>query len=185
VAAGDLTDVDRVKALLGATASDGTIAILIAEASDYLTSQLSRVIVSTAVVDQYDGRNNLVLTLRRWPIISVASVVIDGVTIPQSTGANVSGWYVCAIREIAMRGQYSFSRGFGNVVVTYTAGYAADAIPAKFTRGCESLVMHWFRQLDRIGQASKVVAGETVAFSLGMPDDVKRLIAIEQDVVPA
>jgi len=184
VAAGDLCDWEKVKRKLKLTNSsdDDIVQSLVSQASDYILTELRRVIVSTPLTEKYNGRSTPRLTLRKWPIISVASVLIDGVAVPASSGVTVNGWYQSGDREIALRG-YAFTKGYGNVIVTYTAGYAT--VPVRFERACEATCLRWHRELDRIGQLSAVVGEQNVTFALGLPDDVKCLIRNERDVVPA
>jgi hypothetical protein len=71
---------------------------------------------------------------------------------------------------------YVFSRGFQNVVVGYTAGYAAT--PPEIEQACIELVALRYKERDRIGQASKNLAGEVVSFAQkDMPADVQTMLA--------
>lgn len=184
MAAGDLADPEKLKRLLKLTsaADDDVLAILITQASDYICSELSRSILRATYTERYDGRDNVSLFLRQFPIVSIASVLVDGVAVAASSGSAVSGWYQSGDREISLRGSV-FSRGYGNVVVTYDAGFVT--VPVRFETACLSTCRRWYHELGRVGQISKVVQGENVTFALGLPDDVKRLIAQERDVVPA
>ena len=57
------------------------------------------------------------------------------------------------------------------MIVTYTAGYAAT--PPEIAQACIELVCLRYKERDRIGQVSKNLAGEVVAFSQkDMPADV-------------
>jgi hypothetical protein len=183
VPAGDLCDWEKLKRKLNlsSASSDDVVQSIVSQASEYLISKLSRTIVQATFTQKYSGRNTQRMTLREWPIVSVASVLIDGVAIPESTGTSVNGWYQSGDRELALRG-FWFSKGFGNVVIAYGAGYAV--VPLRFERACESICLRWYRELDRIGQVAKVVEGENVTFALGLPDDVKSLIESEREVVP-
>src|ERR1700730_12245821 len=85
--------------------------------------------------------------LRSWPILSLVSVVMNGVTIPLSPGTQNWGAYGGqGGRNIAIRGgvgnfstfpyPYQFSpskgpgfiRGTGNIQVQYTAGYPSVTV---------------------------------------------------------
>ena len=57
----------------------------------------------------------------------------------------------------------------------YTAGYAAT--PPEIAQACIELVCLRYKERDRIGQVSKNLAGEIVAFTQkDMPADVQTLI---------
>ena len=80
--------------------------------------------------------------------------------IPPGDGVGNPGFFFTAT-ELRLHG-YGFRRGLGNVTISYTAGYVV--IPADLERACIELVAYRFREQDRIGLASKGMAGETTSF---------------------
>lgn len=96
----------------------------------------------------YDGNNADILYTINDPIVSVTTVAVNGVAVPQSTGVSTPGWFIDQSQKaIVMRWNsggygtatfantdwavftglqpYLFLRGRGNVEVVYTAGTAA------------------------------------------------------------
>lgn len=96
----------------------------------------------TEFTETYSGTGSESMYVRNAPILSVTSLVVNGVTIPASLAYGQAGFFVQDDgKSIAMRSggtvgylpnffwgwggnQYKFLRGRGNVVLTYTAGYA-------------------------------------------------------------
>jgi hypothetical protein len=96
-----------------------------------------------------------------YPVTAVASLHIDGLPVPLSTGYGVSG-YTFNSTSITLRGRL-FTQDVQNVVVAYTAGYAA--VPNELEQACIELVGLRYKEKDRIGIVSKGLAGETIAFT--------------------
>jgi len=96
--------------------------------------------------ETYNGSGSDVLYLLNAPIVSVASVTVNGLNIPASPAYGQAGYFVqqdgksIALRSGAVSGYpfpatygynrqgYKFTRGRGNVLVSYAAGY--DGCPA-------------------------------------------------------
>jgi hypothetical protein len=79
-----------------------------------------------------------------------------------------------------------FPAGYGNVVVTYTAGYTAA--PADIEQDCIKIVAWWFKERDRLGLASKSLqtGGEVESYQTqDVPADVKTSLNNWRKVVPA
>ncbi len=120
-----------------------------------LITQISRAILNvidrTAVLPQaytetYDGRGDVSIMLRQWPVTGISSCIIDGSAIPPAppliAGAPAQAGYVLdyasaappgVMQRLSLRG-YLFACGLQNVTVSYTAGYKiineAAAVPA-------------------------------------------------------
>lgn len=143
--AGDLTTVERVRNHLGHTSQDADerLAELVTSSSEWVRSQLGRIISSTLVTEIRSGNGGARMLLDEAsatpdsPPCSVTSVTVDGVTIPvrpavSSSDTNPSGW---ALREygVDLVG-YTFGKGLKNVTLVYRIGYLvsgeARTIPA-------------------------------------------------------
>lgn len=159
----DLTTVSSVKAWLSSNGKasandtdDPNIQLCITAASMYWLWRTGRGPRNNSVPTQspfnqgvqytetYDGNGKTKMFLRNAPILSIQSLVVNGVTIPQSTAWNVLGWVInddgksISIRRgsgtLALVSQYAlgqliFNQGIQNVVVQYTAGFAEMPIP--------------------------------------------------------
>ena len=87
------------------------------------------------MAEAQDGSGGNILVLKEWPVLSVTSVVVDGITIPQATQQS-PGWILDAwngvppgrMQALRLRG-YSFgsalpgARNVASVQMTYQAGY--------------------------------------------------------------
>ena len=180
----DLTTLAAVKAWLGigaSTADDVVLQTLITAASNYLTSVMSLNILSATYNITRDGPGGYALSVKDYPITAVASVTVDGVAIPVSSGPGVVG-YRFTEDQIILEG-YRFCRGHGNVSATYTAGNATA--PVELAQAVVEMVGLAFKEKDRIGHVSKVLAGETVTFTTkDVPPRVQVMINQNQRVVP-
>jgi hypothetical protein len=109
-----------------------------------LITQISRAILNIidkpgllpqTYIDTYDGANEPSLLLRQWPVISIISSSVDGVTIPSAPPlvpfAPIQHGYLLdsaaaappgAMQRLSLRG-YVFTSGLQNVMISYTAGY--------------------------------------------------------------
>jgi uncharacterized phiE125 gp8 family phage protein len=184
--AGDFTTLANVKAWLSpplATgADDALLARLVTAASRFIESWLDRSILSQGYSETRDGMGGARLVLRNRPVTAVASVTVDGVAIPAATAPGAAGYRFDDV-SLVLAG-YAFTRGLQNVVVGYTAGFAAT--PPEIEQACIELVCLRYKERDRIGHVSKSLGGETVTFTQkDLPADVATLLAQYRNVVPA
>jgi hypothetical protein len=173
MAHGDLTTLADVKAWLQTGQSafpptdDALLSRLITAASQYIQTWLNRQIARCDYIEVRDGTGGQRMQFACFPVSAVQSLTIDGITIPPapppvpSTGLTVG--YVFSPTQLAIRGYY-FTRRAQNVVITYTAGYAAT--PPEIAQACIELVGLRYRERMRIGEVSKSVGGgETVTYA--------------------
>ncbi len=114
---------------------------------------------------------------------AIFSLTIDGIAIPASSPAPLGAGYLFDDSSIYLVG-HVFRRGQQNVTVAYTAGY--EATPPEIEQACIELVGLKYKERDRIGQVSKNLAGEVVAFSQkDMPASVQTLLDQYRNQVPA
>jgi hypothetical protein len=163
---------------------DALLARLITAASQFIQSWLQRQVAQGDWLEIRDGNGGRRMTFANFPVSAVLSLSIDGLSIPPAPADGGFGaGYVFSPTELALRG-YVFSRRAQNVVVTYTAGYAA--IPPDVAQACIELVCQRYRERSRIGEASKaLMSGETVTYSQkDMSDDIKTLLSQYRAVAP-
>lgn len=176
MAAGDLTTLEKVKAHFEVKNStdDGLLTHLITAASDFIRTYCSRDLAATDYVESRNGHGGRVLVLPNYPIISVASVKVDGVAITSAAGSPTLSGYVFDQYSISLRG-YVFSKGFKNVELSYRAGF--ETIPLDLEQACIDLVGLKFKERTRIGETSKSVAGATTSYSTDdMPAHTKSVL---------
>jgi hypothetical protein len=159
----DLTTLARAKEWLSITATtdDALLGRLVSSASDAIQTYLNRTLDSQAYTETRDGPGGNRLMLANYPVTAVASVHVDGLPVPLSTGYGVPG-YMFNATSITLRGRL-FTQGVQNVVVAYTAGYSS--VPNELEQSCIELVGLRYKEKDRIGLVSKGLAGETISYS--------------------
>jgi hypothetical protein len=190
MAFGDLTTLDDVKAWLqtGQNAfpdtDDALLARLVTAASQFIQTWLKRQIAPSDYQEKRDGTGGQRLAFANFPVSAVLSLTIDGLVIPPApSGTAFTAGYVFTPTELALRG-YVFSRRAQNVIVTYTAGYAAT--PPDVAQACIELVCQRYRERVHIGEAGRALGGnEIVTYSqTDMSVDVKTLLAQYRLVTP-
>jgi FAD/FMN-containing dehydrogenase len=102
--------------------------------------------------------------MRHWPINSVASLVLDGVTVSQSTDGIMAGWYLDLntdpenINTLSLV-DYLFTR-LSTVTIVYNAGYVA--VPADLTQAAIEWVAARYQGRTAAGTSSiKVTEGRS------------------------
>ena len=182
----DLTIVANLEAWLGLTNVSQPVADqlqrLITATSGWIQNYISRTIRSLSYNETRDGTGGTRLVLRNVPVTAVASLVIDGQTIPASPGYGLRG-YIFSETAIMLRG-YTFTMDSGNVQISYTAGFAST--PGEMEQACLELCALRWKERDHIGHVSKTIGGETVTFIIAdMPESVKTMLSQYNNVVPA
>ena len=187
MAAGDLTNLDNVKAWLGlssdVTTSDSLLSALITAASGFVTQYLGRDLKPATYTEVHDGHGGRTLLLRQAPITAVQAVTFGGNSVAQAGDPiTETGGFWFEDRRLSLIGHRFPERGL--VVVNYTAGY--ETLPPSVVQAVNELVGEAFRRRERIGQSSKSLGGqETVAFSTAdMNASVKSALAGFRSVAP-
>jgi len=179
----DLATVDDVKSFLGNQANvtdDGLIDSLISGEGAFILSWIGRSFDAATYTDLFSGGGGQEHLLENYPVETITSVVIDGASIPQAATIQDRG-YMLFDDRILLFG-YQFSWGRRNCQIIYTAG---QDVPADVKQACVELVSYRYRSRDRIGLASKSIAGETTAYvTKDMPDHVKTLLQRHRRVFP-
>jgi hypothetical protein len=158
----DLTTLANLKQWLKTTDStnDALLTRLVSASSEFVLTWLNRDIFTQSYTATMDGFGGYKKIMEQYPITAVSSVVIDQTPIPLSV--NGGNGYTFNKWRIALIG-YRFNRGVSNVVISYTAGYAAA--PPELEQACIELASLRYKELDRIGLISKGLAGETITFT--------------------
>lgn len=158
----DLTTTAAVKAYMGVTSTDldALLAALITRASAAIENFLQGGVLSAPYTETRNGTGGQYILLAQYPVTAVASLTIDGIDIPAASGYGQAGWWLSG-RTLNVSG-YRFTRGRGNVVVIYTAGYAAT--PPDIEQACIESVVLSLKRRDHMDVSSKSLAGETVSF---------------------
>ena len=112
---------------------DVTLQSLITNASLQVLQYIDRPHILSSVLgpltENYDGNGSDRLLPRNFPITSVSSLSIDGVSIQAATTPTTAG-YLWDGRRILLRG-FRFCRGVQNVQLSYSAGYPSVPLDLK------------------------------------------------------
>ncbi len=137
----DLTTVAAALNWIGQPAdTDGSVARIISQMSAQVQGELGYKVKQQSYTRTFDGQGLRKLFVPDLPLISVQSLSINGVTVPQGSmagGSQQAGFYNNA-SSIALIG-YCFEPGFQNIQITYTAGRAT--VPADLERA----VLDWIK----------------------------------------
>lgn len=139
MAAGDLTTLAAVKEWLGETAAtDAMLGRLISVASTAIQNHLNRPsLAPTAYDTTFDGHGGPTIVPKNYPIIAVTAVEMNGIAIPLDL-------VVWDSTSISLK-YGTFSRGRGNVRISYTAG---QAIPPDVEQACLLTVQAMVSSMD-------------------------------------
>jgi hypothetical protein len=156
---GDLTTFDAVFRWLRVTGIPATdfemLQDLITSASDFIHTWTNRFFPIADYEDIRDGTGTRNMVFANPPVLSVASINVDGVEIPPSPNTTAFG-YVFTPTRISLRG-YHFRQRPLNTVIVYTAGYAQ--IPPMVSQACIELVGQQYRERARIGVKQEATVG--------------------------
>ncbi len=146
---------------------DNFLQRLITMASGYICGETSRNYAANNYTEIRSGTGGRIMFVKNPPIISVTSVHVNGNAIDaKSTDVTqylTSNGYAFAEKYVSLYGN-NFERGLDNVQIVYRGGY--NSVPVDLQSACIELVGWAYREIDRLGQISKVLAGEQVNFNL-------------------
>jgi hypothetical protein len=131
-----LTTLASVKSWAGVTTTndDTLLSQLIGDTSRFILSYLQRpTLFQYLFSDVYDGTGGRRLILRHWPVISVALVMVDDISVPAQGNIPATGYVLepwdgfppGRPQAVSLRG-YEYRRGYSNVSITYTAGFVVE-----------------------------------------------------------
>lgn len=153
--------------------ADDILSALITSSSAWIEREVGGDLMSASITETRDGDGTCAMLLRQshsWrpgrPTTTITSVKVDGASIParpavSTTDTNPSGW-VYRNDRVELVG-YTFSEGTANVVIVYTAGYAA--CPADLEQACLEHVAMKFRDRNSVGLASATGGGDSAIYS--------------------
>ncbi len=128
----NLTYLANVRQWLGSSTStdDALLNRLIAEASRTILNYLQRADIGlTTTTEMISGRGERKIQLRNWPVVSANSLVVNGVSIPASTGPTNYGFFLEPVYgSTAGRAQnLGVIGGFAGLGVIVSPGYSSFA----------------------------------------------------------
>ncbi len=186
MAAGDLTtlaSLEQYLSLASGNSDEPVLAALTTAASAFVATYCGRSFLSASFTENRNGTGGRALGLKNTPVTAVASLTIDGDSIPASSGFGTPGYWVADDGGMVLLRGYRFRRGLGNVAIAYTAGYAT--VPADLQQAVNELVALRFKERKHFDQSSENVAGQTTAFIVkDMKESTRAILDRYQRVVP-
>ena len=173
--------------------TDTLLSRLITACSAFIESWLNRTIAQANYTETRNGTGGAQMILDNYPVTAVSAVTVDGIAVPvrPPLGAGSSGvytfngspgGYVFDDQSVMISGG-CFPRGFQNVVISYTAGYAST--PADIEQSCIDMIGDWFRYIDRIGKTSQAIEGQSTQFvNVAIPSRALGILNQYRKVVP-
>jgi hypothetical protein len=136
-------------------------------------------------VDSYD------LTLRHFPVVAVSSVIMNNIAITPLTQSTLqsgqAGYFVPELDGEPRILKFRSTPPSFPITVTYTAGYAANAVPTPLQQACIQFASEIYRSPEWLGVKSRSIAGETITYDTtgvwGMSNRVKMMINNYRDII--
>lgn len=175
----DMTHVETVKEWLSIedNTDDAMLGRLISAVSAWVEKYVGRTILEDDYDEYYTCQGERSIELHNYPVTAVDLVEVDGEEVDESTEYGTPGWVLDGSTLRYNGGTFSF-RGNSyskNVHVEYSAGYTTT--PYDLEQAVIHLVSLRYRERDRIGMRSKILAGETIQFSTwDLPPDVRQVL---------
>jgi len=146
------------------TAAATVLSRLISAFSQWFLTQVNRgAFLESSYTEQRNGQGGDLITPIYWPLVSVQSVTVDGVSIPLLAAGQTPGFWADSF-TIFLSGHYRFRRGRGNVQLSYTAGY--PSVPLDVEQAIIDQVLFTFRRAPNLGTVSQAMNGiTTVSYS--------------------
>ncbi len=151
------------------------IADRVSEGLERATSRVFR--LRTDLQETLNGSGRRALVLRYFPIVTLTSVAIDG------TAVDPSLYVIDADRAMVMMKNGAWPAGVGNITAAYSAGYAADALPADVTGTALDVAAFLYSRHTAGGVlASSINIGPSgISIQQGLPRDLRDAIARLRD----
>lgn len=180
-----ITTLAAVKDWLGIpaadTSADVTLTRMVTAFSSAIANYLNRDLGTQTYVDTLNGAGGAFMLPANYPITAVSSLYIDDVQIPAQVGRGNNGYVFSGVRIFLVG--YTFNRGFQNVDLSYTAGFAA--IPADVEQACIEWIADRWTAKQRIGVMSRSINGQSTTYDpKDIPDAVVRELNSYRKVVP-
>ena len=146
-------------------AAAGVLIECLKAADAWLKGRIGTAVESDSYTRRLSGEGVAMLRLPDWPLTAVSSLTLDGAALTVLVGsATDTGQDVFADADglLWMRNDDVFTKGRGNILITYTAGYASTAIPEDLQQACVVLTWLIAEERTRIGIGGKTLGPEQI-----------------------
>lgn len=148
--------------------------------SDAFSNACGRNFGVSSYTERRNGTGTNMLVLKNYPVSEITSLAIVGPRVTPtaespSTPLTENVDFVFDTRGVIRLFAMSFPRGVANIQVVYEAGFTEA--PSDLAHAAAKWAAVRYKELDRLGQISKSMGGETVTFDTkAMPDDVRQIV---------
>jgi len=153
---------------------DAILAIIADSVSDGLERATSRVFLQRSDLSEtHNGSGRRSLFLKYFPIVALTSIAIDGVVV---TSSNYS--INAEMGQVTLKNGAVWPEGVGNIVATYDAGYAADAIPGDVIGTALDVARYLYSRhgADGVLTSSINIGPSGISIQQGLPRDLRDAI---------
>lgn len=160
------------------TSKDALVEFFINAASDYIETETDRRLKSQAITEFQHGRQTNIILLKQYPVTAISGLYFDstGKYSGDQETVDVSLYTIGDdSNSLVYTGGY-FPRGYNNIKVVYTAGFAA--VPSDLQNATLWLVSFYYKMQDNgdIGRTSKGKGDESIQILQEAPMEVKNAI---------
>jgi hypothetical protein len=180
-----LVGLAQVKTFLGIApddlSADDLLTDMILRGSEAVCGFLNHRVLSHDASEERDGTGSNRMMFGQWPVTAVQTVRVNGIAIAAQAGIGQPG-YRFTPTMLVLDG-YRFTRGWANVELAYTAGWAE--VPADIAQAVIEVVALMYRRRDHIDVSSKSLAGETVSYiTAEIPPSAKQALENYRHRIP-
>lgn len=156
------------------TSFDDILRILINGVSSAIESYTGKFFAARDIVsEKYDGKGTVSMLLRRSPVLSIAIIVNDTITLDAADFV-----FYADTGKVQLIDGTVFVAGPQKVTVSYRCGYEEQDLPADIAMAAQQWVCHLFKIQDkqRWGINSQTVTEESFSFDPGsMPEQTREI----------
>lgn len=174
MAENDLTTLAILKTYINVGSTNDTLLQqLLTSASAAIQGYCNRDFISKSYTKTFNGNGSNRMVLPDYPLSAVSALTISGVAVNAAASITSAGFYF--YDNMIMLNGYAFGRGYGNITITYTAGFSP--VPDDLVQACVGTVQYWLNDRQRGGEISRSMGGQSITYSQkDMPEWCKTIL---------
>ncbi len=162
---------ENTKIFLGisGTSENASLQQIIDAVHDFVKKYTNRIIEEAIYTEElYDGSGGVALLLKNFPIIEITEILVDTEEIDERSDVDEEGWYIKDAECGIVYNNEGWTRGRGNIQVTYSAGYSSTTLPKDLQYAYYSLTSYFRNLKGKSGILSENLGsyGYTIATGL-------------------
>lgn len=121
---------------------------------------------ATYTEELYDGSGGPELVLKNYPIITITEILVDTEEVDERTDVGEEGYYIKNANNGILYNNAGWSRGRGNIQITYTAGYAT--VPNDLKYACLAMAAYFRNMKGKDGIMSESLGSYAYSIASGL-----------------